>query len=86
MINFGTKNSAIGIILGMNIVFFSVWVISLFLGVTHPAFQSIPGKLYDVFAGVNSALLLILNTEAKQAPADQKSTPAPETNPTPPSS
>lgn len=69
-LNFSTKNSAVGIILGMNIVFFTVWVVSMFLAVKNPAFQGIPGKLYDVFAGVNSALLLILNTEAKQTSKD----------------
>ncbi len=72
-LNFSSKNSAIGIILGLNLLFFTVWVVTLFLAVQHPALSDVTTKLYGVFMGVNNALMLVLNSEAK----------APETPTTP---
>jgi hypothetical protein len=76
-IDFGNRNSAVGIILGLNLLFFLVWVVSLFLSVGHPILADATGKLYGVFIGVNNALMLILNSEAKNGNGSQS-------NPTPP--
>lgn len=77
-IDFGSRNSSVGIILVMNFVFFAVWVTTMFVAVNHPALADVTNKLYGVFIGVNNALMLILNAEAKNGNGK------PETNPTKP--
>lgn len=64
-IQFASRNSAIGIILALNLLFFTVWVVTLFMAVEHPALSDVTTKLYGVFMGVNNALMLVLNSEAK---------------------
>jgi len=64
-LSLGNRNSAIGIILGMNLIFFAVWLVILLISVHNPQLNEATNKLYGVFQGVNSALMLILNSEAK---------------------
>ena len=79
-IDFGSRNSSVGIILVMNFVFFAVWVTTMFAAVNHPALTDVTNKLYGVFIGVNNALMLILNAEAKNGNGKSDSNPTkPET-------
>ena len=68
--NLATRNAATGILLSLNVLFFAVWIATLFLAGAHPNLTVAADKLYGVFMGVNNALMLILNTEAKRDPAN----------------
>ena len=80
--NFGNRNSAIGIIVIMNFVYFAVWLVTMFISVNHPAINEISNKMFGVFIGVENALMLILNSEAKNGNIDQNH-PAPPNPPNP---
>lgn len=75
--NFGSRNSAIGIIVVMNFTYFAVWLVCLFLSIHHPAVETVATKMFGVFIGVENALMLILNAEAKNGEPQHPTPPAP---------
>ena len=75
--NFGNRNSAIGIIVVMNFTYFAVWLVTMFLSINHPAISEISSKMFGVFIGVENALMLILNSEAKSGNGQQPQNPTP---------
>ena len=60
-LNLSTKNAAIAIVLGLDIVFLAVYIIFAIRGVP----SGLADKLWGVFLGTNGALFLILNADAK---------------------
>jgi hypothetical protein len=74
------KNAAVSIIFTLNVVFYVSW----FATAIHPWTQPMSEKIWGLFMGSNTALFLILNTEAKKdagiadIPPDAKPLPPPE--------